>query len=107
MSDLSFSKLSLGLFSSRLYRKFQRYIVAILFGLLILGFGVGFVASDRLSVRLVDSQAEQYARAAVDTLNTARTLYSDNVVMRVKESEGVSVGAEYHLLEGGNTRNHT
>ena len=48
MSDLSFSKLGLGLLSSRLYRKFQRYIVAILFGLLILGFGVGFVASDRL-----------------------------------------------------------
>ena len=84
-----------------LHKFFQQYIVAILLGLLVVAFGVGLLGSYNLSMRLVESQAEQSAKVAVQTLNTARRVYSDRVAKRAKQIEGISVVAEYHDLTGG------
>ncbi len=99
MSKLTSRKLDI--FLRHLYKNFQGYIVVTLFSLLIIGFGIGLFSSYRLSAWLVESQAKQYAQTAVKTLNTARQFYSDRVVMRLREMDGVTVGAEYHTIEGG------
>ncbi len=90
----SFSKLG------KLHRVFLDNIVTSLLALIVIGFGVGIISSYNLSFRLVESQAEQFARVAVRTLNTARETYSKQVVRRVQARENVSVMAKYHTVEG-------
>lgn len=85
----------------RLFTLTNQYIVFILTLLLLLGFGSACFGMSRLSVSLVDAQAEHYAQVAVKTLNAARQLYSKNVVERVKGIDAVTVGAEYHEVAGG------
>ena len=85
----------------RLYQFLYNRVIVILVSLLCLGLCVGSIGSYYLSINLVDSQALQYARVAVKTLNEARKLYSNNVVGRLESINGVTVGAQYHEIQGG------
>jgi len=83
-----------------LYQLLYMRLIIILITLLCFGFGIALVGTYYLSMNLVDSQAMQYAKVAVKTLNEARILYSKNVVDRIKSIDGVQVIAEYHTLKG-------
>lgn len=82
------------------YEFLCRHIVKILIALLCLGLGIGLIGSYHLSMKLVESQAQQYASISLNTLNKARILYSDNVTSQLKSVEGVTVTPEYHGIAG-------
>ncbi|MEM9220413.1 MAG: diguanylate cyclase [Cyanobacteria bacterium P01_F01_bin.150] len=85
----------------RFYQLLLRRLVLILFLLLVIGLGLAFSGTYYLSQNLVESQALQFAKVSAQTLNKARTLYSQNVVRRIQSMDDITVGAEYHALEGG------
>ena len=85
----------------QMYRQTQRYTVAILLILMLFALGVAFFASYRLSNRMLESQAEQYARTAVSTLHIAQKTYSEQVVTRIRDIEGVQIGSQYQKKDGG------
>ncbi len=82
------------------YEFLCRHIVKILIALLCLGLSIGLIGSYHLSMKLVESQAQQYASISLNTLNKARILYSDNVTSQLKAVEGVTVTPEYHGIAG-------
>ncbi|NEQ41198.1 MAG: diguanylate cyclase [Okeania sp. SIO3I5] len=84
-----------------LYQLLYTHIIIILFTLLCLGFGIALAGTYYLTINLVDSQAMQYAKVAVKTLNEARILYSKNVVDRIKSMDGIMAIPEYHAVKGG------
>ena len=88
-------------FRKELYQLFYKHPIVILVTLLCMGLGVALKGSYYLSINLVDSQAMQYARVSVKTMNEARKLYSSNVVGRVKSMDDVTVSPEYHSINGG------
>ncbi|MBT9312440.1 diguanylate cyclase domain-containing protein [Leptothoe kymatousa] len=92
---------------SRIIRRFKKgyqllceHITLILVLLLCLGLGIGLAGSYNLSVKLVEAQAQQYARISIDTLNKTRVLYSENVAQRLRSVEGVTLTPEYHSTDG-------
>ncbi|NER32510.1 MAG: diguanylate cyclase [Oscillatoria sp. SIO1A7] len=85
----------------KLYKLFYKRPIVILVTLLCVGLGVALKGSYYLSINLVDSQAIQYARVAVKTMNEAGRLYSSNVVDRVNFMDDVTVSPEYHSVSGG------
>lgn len=85
----------------RLYRLLFKNVILILVSLLVIGLGIACSGTYYLSRNLVESQALQFAKVGAKTLNEARTLYSQNVVGRLQSIETVTVGAEYHAVEGG------
>lgn len=92
----------------RLSRMFQwgyqflcQHIVFILVILLCLGLGIGLAGSYNLSMQLVESQAQQYAKITTNIMNQTRILYSENVVQKLQYLEGVTVGPEYQGVSGG------
>ena len=84
-----------------LYQLLCKHVILVLIAFLCLGLTITFMGAHYLFMNLVEAQAIQYAEAAVQTLNEARKLYSSNVVHRVTAIDGVTVGAEYHNLNGG------
>ena len=85
----------------KLYQLFYKRPIVILVTLLCVGLSVALKGSYYLSINLVDSQAIQYARVAVKTMNEAGRLYSSNVVDRVNSMDNVTVSPEYHFVSGG------
>ena len=85
----------------KLYQLFYKRPIVILVTLLCVGLGVALQGSYYLSINLVESQAIQYARVSVKTMNEARKLYSSNVVGRIKYMDDVKVSPEYHDISGG------
>ena len=89
----------------RLYRHFHQalfqHVIPILISLVVMALGIAFIGTYYLSQNVVNSQALRFAKVSAQTLNEARTLYSQNVVSRVKDMDNVMVGAEYHNVEGG------
>ncbi|WP_315861543.1 adenylate/guanylate cyclase domain-containing protein [[Leptolyngbya] sp. PCC 7376] len=55
----------------------------------------------QLSEHLIQSQALQNAEVSVENLKTARTLYSDSVVARMREQPGITITHDYHNMDGG------
>jgi hypothetical protein len=58
----------------RVFQPIYRHIVVVLIGLLCVGLGIGLAGSYNLSMKLVEFQAQQYARVTVNTLNQSRAL---------------------------------
>ena len=77
-----------------------RHIVIILLILLCLGIGIGLAGSYDLSLKMMELQAQQNAEISINTINQARTLYSEQVAQRIKDVEGVTLSPEYHSIEG-------
>lgn len=55
----------------------------------------------RLSSNLIELQAEQNAAVFTRALDEARILYSEEVVKRVRELEGITISENYQDLHGG------
>lgn len=94
-------KSKLSNFRRILYNLLYKRPIVILVTLLCVGLVVALKGSYYLSINLVDSQAMQYARVAVKTMNEARKFYSSNVVGRVRSIDEVTVSPEYHSIDSG------
>jgi signal transduction histidine kinase len=102
---IGFLSMSLGalvkrtaLFGIRLLTKHTILLLAIL---LISGFAAALFNMSNLSSDLIQSQAIQSSALYAQAIKEARTLYSKNVVTRVKEVPGIHVITDYNSQLGG------
>jgi signal transduction histidine kinase len=102
---IGFLSMSLGalvkrtaLFGIRLLTKHTILLLAIL---LISGFAAALFNMSNLSSNLIQSQAIQSSALYAQAIKEARTLYSKNVVTRVKEVPGIHVITDYNSQLGG------
>ncbi len=86
------------LFGIRLLTKHTILLLAIL---LISGFAAALFNMSNLSSDLIRSQAIQSSALYAQAIKEARTLYSKNVVTRVKEVPGIHVITDYNSQLGG------
>lgn len=68
-----------------LIRLIYKRIISILFILFCVGIGISFVSMSHLSTKLIESQALQTARVNAQIMRDARSLYSSQVVDRLKD----------------------
>jgi len=86
------------LFGIRLFTKHTILLLSILF---ISGLAAALVNMSNLSSDLIRSQAVQSSALYAQAIKEARTLYSKNVVSRVKEIPGIHVITDYTPQPGG------
>lgn len=84
----------------RLNHLLFKYTVFLLTILLCAGIGIALSDMSRLSNHLIRSQAIENAAQYAYTMKKARTLYSDEVVNRLKNMPGISVAADYSTKQG-------
>ena len=80
------------------YELIYRHIVLILLILLCLGIGIGLAGSYKLSMNIMEVQAQQNAEISITTINETRALYSEQIAQRLKNVEGVTLSPEYHWV---------
>jgi signal transduction histidine kinase len=82
-------------------RFFTKHTILLLAILLISGFAAALFNMSNLSSDLIRSQAVQSSALYAQAIKEARTLYSKNVVSRVKEVPGIHVMTDYTSQLGG------
>ncbi len=82
-------------------RLISEKIVFVLTLLFCLGATLTVISVWQLSDQLIQSQARQNASTSVQNLKLARTLYSDSVVGRIREQEGIVATHDYRNIAGG------
>ena len=88
------------IFTTGMRLLYQRTILVLVL-LLTLGVGMALWNMSRLSSNLIELQAKQNAAVFTRALDEARILYSEEVVKRVQELEGITVSENYQELHGG------
>jgi adenylate cyclase len=85
----------------RLSSLFFKYTVFLLAILLCAGMGIALSNMSRLSTHLIKSQAIENAAQYAYSMKEARTLYSDEVVDRIKNIRDISAAPNYSTQLGG------
>ncbi|AFY40241.1 adenylate/guanylate cyclase [[Leptolyngbya] sp. PCC 7376] len=84
-----------------LQRFLSEKIVLALTLLFCVGATLTVVSVRQLSSELIESQASQNAAISLHNIQVARTLYSDDVVRRIRDIPGITVAHNYKDIEGG------
>lgn len=82
-------------------RLLTKHIVLALTILFCVGASLTLLSVWQLSEHLIQMQAQENAAVAVQNLKTARTLYSDTVVSRLRNFEKISITHDYTQMSGG------
>ncbi|NEO83004.1 MAG: DUF3365 domain-containing protein, partial [Spirulina sp. SIO3F2] len=78
-----------------------RRTILVLSSLLIVAVAIALMSMSHLSDMLIEAQSLQSAKLSANALNAARTLYSANVVSRVRDLPNVEVSHDYYHLPHG------
>lgn len=89
---------SISVIWSRTVNFLLKQIILVLIVLMCAGGAIAWVAVDRLSIELVESQANKNAEWCINALKEAIQIYSDDVVDRIDDK--VTVSEHYPTIEG-------
>lgn len=78
-----------------------RRTILVLSSLLVVAVAIALMSMANLSDMLIEAQSLQSAKLSANALNAARTLYSANVVSRVRDLPDVAVSHDYYHLPHG------